>query len=143
MNNFTFNNGPIAPALLAELLTAFQTRHNTGAFSMFAGQVRADVIAGKTVTAIDYTTYEVMAQTTAAQIMEQLTAQYELTGVVIVHSLGMVKAGELCLLVLAAATRRKAAIQACNELVERIKAELPVWGKELFADDSYQWKEHG
>jgi molybdopterin synthase catalytic subunit len=32
------------------------------------------------------------------------------------------------------------AIDACEETVERIKAELPVWGKELFDNESYQWK---
>ena len=60
----------------------------------------------------------------------------------IYHSLGKVAAGEICLFVFTSSAHRKAAIEACNETVERIKAELPVWGKELFADETYQLKEN-
>ena len=52
-----------------------------------------------------------------------------------------VAAGEICLFVFTSSAHRKAAIEACNETVERLKAELPIWGKELFADETYQWKE--
>ena len=45
---------------------------------------------------------------------------------------------ELCFWILSAT---KAAVEACEETVERLKAELPVWGKELFEDETYQWKE--
>jgi molybdopterin synthase catalytic subunit len=34
----------------------------------------------------------------------------------------------------------RAAIDGCNELVERIKKELPVWGKEIFDSEEHQWK---
>jgi molybdopterin synthase catalytic subunit len=54
--------------------------------------------------------------------------------------LGKVEAGEISLFVFTSSAHRKAAIDACNETVERIKAELPVWGKELFEDETYQWK---
>jgi molybdopterin synthase catalytic subunit len=37
---------------------------------------------------------------------------------------------------------RKEAIDACEEVVERIKKELPIWGKEIFAGEAYQWKEN-
>ncbi|MEP6513634.1 MAG: molybdenum cofactor biosynthesis protein MoaE, partial [Parafilimonas sp.] len=58
------------------------------------------------------------------------------------HSLGRVEAGEISLFVFTSSPHRNAAIEACNEMVERIKSELPVWGKELFADETYQWKEN-
>jgi molybdopterin synthase catalytic subunit len=56
------------------------------------------------------------------------------------HSLGKIKCGEVCLFVFTSAPHRKAAIDACSEAVERLKAELPIWGKEIFEDDSFQWK---
>jgi molybdopterin synthase catalytic subunit len=31
-------------------------------------------------------------------------------------------------------------MDACAECVERLKAELPIWGREIFSDESYQWK---
>jgi len=58
----------------------------------------------------------------------------------VISHLGMVPAGEVCLFILAAAGHRKNSINACNELVERIKNELPVWGKEIFNDHLYKWK---
>jgi molybdopterin synthase catalytic subunit len=44
------------------------------------------------------------------------------------------------LFVFTSAKHRKAAIDACAEVVEKIKDELPVWGKEVFEDETYQWK---
>ena len=58
----------------------------------------------------------------------------------IYHSLGEVNVGEICLFVFTSSKHRKAAIAACEELVERIKKELPVWGKELFENKQEQWK---
>ena len=58
------------------------------------------------------------------------------------HSLGIVAAGQICLFVFTSSAHRKAAIAACEEVVERIKAELPIWGKELFEDHTHQWKEN-
>ena len=60
----------------------------------------------------------------------------------IYHSLGRVNAGEISLFVFTSGVHRREAIDACNEVVERIKQEVPVWGKELFADDTYSWKEN-
>jgi molybdopterin synthase catalytic subunit len=56
------------------------------------------------------------------------------------HSLGIVAAGEICLFVFTSSAHRKAAIDACSETVERLKAELPVWGKEIIEGDIHQWK---
>ena len=47
----------------------------------------------------------------------------------IYHSLGKVKAGEICLFVFTSSSHRKAAIDACEEVVERVKKELPIWGR--------------
>jgi len=44
------------------------------------------------------------------------------------------------LFVFTSSAHRKDAIKACEEIVERIKSEAPVWGKEIFDDESHQWK---
>ena len=75
-------------------------------------------------------------------IRESIFAKYPLTCMHIYHSLGSVSAGEICLFVFTSSVHRNAAIEACNEVVERIKAELPIWGKEIFSDESHQWKEN-
>jgi len=135
-----FTNGAISPVFISDSIAKHASKTNIGAHSIFLGQVRADAIDGKTVAAIDYTTYEEMALQKMHEIREAIFEKYELTCMHIHHSLGEVKAGEICLFVFASSKHRKLAIEACNEVVEKIKAELPVWGKEIFEDESHQWK---
>jgi molybdopterin synthase catalytic subunit len=100
------------------------------------------MIDGKQVTAIEYSSYEPMALEKMHEIREAVIGKYSLTCMHVYHSLGTVAAGEISLFVFTSAVHRRAAIEACEETVERIKSELPVWGKELFANESYQWKEN-
>ena len=135
-----FVRGPISATFIADSIQKHSTKTGIGAHSIFLGQVRSDIIENKQVEAIDYTANEEMALETMHSIREAIIAKYSLSCMHVHHSLGKVKAGEICLFVFTSARHRKAAIDACEETVERIKAELPIWGKELFADESYQWK---
>ena len=137
-----FQNGPISPAFVGESIAKHATQKNIGAHSIFLGQVRSDVIDDKKVAAIEYTTYEEMALEKMHEIREAIFEKYALTCMHVYHSLGTVKAGEISLFVFTSSAHRKPAIDACEEVVERIKQELPVWGKEVFEDASYQWKEN-
>lgn len=135
-----FVQGAIPPPKIAESIANFQSKTKIGAHSIFLGQVRADQIDGKTVVGIDYTAYEEMAEQVFHTIREAAFEQFELTAAHIYHSLGEVRAGELCLFVFTASAHRKAAIDACTYLVEEIKANVPIFGKELFEDATHQWK---
>ena len=135
-----FTTGPIPANFIAESIQKHSTQKSIGAHSIFLGQVRSDEISGQKVVAIEYTTYEEMAMEKMHEIREAIFAKYTLTCMHVHHSLGKVAAGEICLFVFTSAKHRKAAIDACEETVERIKAELPVWGKDLFEDESHQWK---
>jgi molybdopterin synthase catalytic subunit len=137
-----FIRGAITSTFIAEKIQAHQDKTNIGGHSIFLGQVRADDIENKTVKAIEYTSYEDLALEKMSEVREQAFAKYDLTCMHIYHSLGAVKAGEICLFVFTSSAHRKAAIDACEEIVERIKKELPIWGRELFEDDTYQWKEN-
>lgn len=135
-----FAQGAIAPAFIAESIAKHSTQTSIGGHAIFLGQVRADVVDGNAVKAIEYTAYEEMALEKAHGIREAVFAKFNITCLHVHHSLGEVATGEICLFVFASAPHRKAAIDACTETVERIKAELPVWGREIFADESHQWK---
>lgn len=134
--------GPLSAAFIADSIQKHNSKQNIGAHSIFLGQVRADVINGQTVTAIEYTAYESMANEQMQLIREEIFDKYPLVCLHVYHSLGVVPAGEICLFVFASAQHRKAAIDACELTVEKIKATLPVWGKELLGNDSYQWKQN-
>ncbi|EAR16284.1 MULTISPECIES: molybdenum cofactor biosynthesis protein MoaE [Robiginitalea] len=135
-----FIEGPIAPDFIAQSIAKHQSKTGIGAHDIFLGQVRADEIDGKTVTGIAYTAYEEMAHEKMHEIREDLFGKYDLSCMHIYHSLGEVAVGEICLFVFVSSPHRKAVFEALHELVERIKKELPVFGKELFGDDSYAWK---
>ena len=137
-----FVEGPVSPVKIGEDIAHHQKKTNIGAHSIFMGQVRADSVDGAAVLAIEYTAHQEMALSAMHEIREAIFTKYPLTCLHITHSLGLVKAGEICLFVFASAVHRKEAIAACEEVVERIKKELPIWGKELFDDNQYQWKEN-
>ena len=137
-----FVHGPISASFIGDSIQKHRVKTEIGGHSIFLGQVRADTIDDKIISAIEYTAYEEMALEKMHSIREEIFAKYDLSCMHVYHSLGSVAAGEICLFVFTSSAHRKAAIDACNETVERIKAELPVWGKELFADRTYQWKEN-
>lgn len=135
-----FVQGAISSAFIADSIQKHSTKTTIGAHSIFLGQVRSDIINNRKVVAIDYTTYEEMALEKMHIIRESIFTEYPLTCMHIYHSLGTTAAGEICLFVFTSAIHRKEAIDACEEMVELIKKELPIWGKEIFEDDSHQWK---
>jgi molybdopterin synthase catalytic subunit len=135
-----FVQGPIAASFIAESIQDHSSKTGIGAHSIFLGQVRADRIDDKEVESIEYTAYEEMALDKMHAIREDMFAKYDLACMHVYHSLGNVRTGEISLFVFTSAAHRRAAIDACQEIVERVKSELPVWGKELFGDQSFQWK---
>ncbi|MEM6828997.1 MAG: molybdenum cofactor biosynthesis protein MoaE [Bacteroidota bacterium] len=135
-----FVDGPITPKKIAASIANLQSETHIGAHDIFLGQVRADKIAGKVVKGIEYTAYEDMAEKVFHEIRETTFERFDLTSMHIYHSLGAVKTGELCLFVFTSSAHRKEAIQACNYAVEEIKANVPVFGKEIFEDETHQWK---
>ncbi len=135
-----FMQGAISPSFIADSIRKHQDKTGIGAHHIFLGQVRQDEISGKLVQAIEYTAYEEMALKKMHAIREEIFSKYALTCMHVHHSLGMVTAGEICFFVFTSSPHRKVAMDACGELVERIKAELPIWGREIFEDETHQWK---
>ncbi len=135
-----FREGAITPDFITNSIAKHQSKTQIGAHDIFLGQVRADEIEGKTVSAIEYTAYEEMANLKFHEIREKTFDKFEITCIHIYHSLGKVGVGEICLFVFVSSPHRRTAFEALEFVVEEIKAHVPVFGKELFEDDSYQWK---
>ena len=135
-----FIEGAISPGFIAEAIARHQLSTHIGAHDIFLGQVRADLIEEREVVAIEYSAYENMANKKIHEIREAALDQFELSGLHIYHSIGVVKTGEICLFVFASSPHRKVVFEALQYTVEEIKSKVPVFGKELFEDDSYQWK---
>ncbi len=135
-----FIEGPISPAFISESISKHQSKTNIGAHNIFLGQVRKDSIKNKSVMAIEYTTYLEMAEQKLDEIRELAFEKFDLVCLHIYHSLNIVKAGEICLFVFVSSPHREDSYQASKFIVEEIKAQVPIFGKEIFADNSHQWK---
>jgi len=137
-----FVQGEISPEMIQSSISKHSHKKEIGAHSIFLGQVRDDEIDGKKVVAIEYSCYEEMANDVFHEIREAAFSKFDLICLHIYHSLGRVDAGKISLFVFTSSAHRKIAIDACSWLVEEIKSKVPVWGKEIFEDESYTWKEN-
>jgi len=135
-----FVEGAISPEFIATSIAKHQSKTSIGAHDIFLGQVRADMVDNKTIKAIEYTAYEEMANNKFHEIREATFGKYELSCMHIYHSLGTVNAGQICLFVFVSSPRRKVVFEALEYVVEEIKANVPVFGREIFEDESHQWK---
>lgn len=135
-----FLEGAISPGFIADSIAKHRSKTTIGAHNIFLGQVRADILDGSEVKAIEYTAYEAMADQKFHEIREAAFTKYQLSCMHIYHSLGIVPVGEICLFVFVSAPHRKEVFEALHYIVEEIKREVPIFGKEIFLDDSYQWK---
>ena len=63
------------------------------------------------------------------------------TGIAIAHRTGRVEVGEASVAIAISAPHRREALAACAQAIDRLKATLPVWKKEVFADGSV-WREN-
>lgn len=135
-----FKEGAISSQFIADSIANHQSKTGIGAHNIFLGQVRADEINGKTVSAIEYTAYEEMANAKFHGIREAAFEKFDLNCMHIYHSIGTVHTGEICLFVFVSSPRRKEVFSAIEFIVKEIKANVPVFGKELFEDETHQWK---
>lgn len=111
---------------------------NTGGVAIFLGTVRDDGID-----ALDLEVYEDMARTDLAAIGKAAQEHYQLTSVVIIHRFGHLSIGETILLIACGAPHRQEAFTACSEILERIKASVPIWKREIRGNRGYWIQGHG
>ena len=137
-----FIEGAITTEFVAKSIAKHQSKTNIGAHNIFLGQVREDVVDDKTVTAIEFSTYQEMAEKKIAEIREVTFKKYDLTCMHIYHSLGKVNVGEICIFVFVSAPHRPIIYQATEYIVNQVKSNVPIFGKELFADGAHQWKKN-
>jgi len=133
-------SGPITPEIISSLVSRLADNTELGGHSIFLGQVRSDMKGVKKVKAIEYSAYGEMVNKEAGIITETVFKEYnDVKSIYILHSTGVVMAGEVSLFVLVSASHRHHAIAACAKTVELIKEKLPVWKKEIFEDNTHEW----
>lgn len=116
------------PLSADRLAKAVATPH-TGAIVTFQGTTRD-------VERLDYEAYEPMASERIASILADIAARHEIAGIAAEHRTGAVPRGEPSVVVAVAAAHRGPAFAAAREAIDRIKAEAPIWKREVEGEHS-------
>jgi molybdopterin synthase catalytic subunit len=110
-----------------------------GALCLFLGVVRREN-EGRTVVRLEYEAYEEMALPQMEEIAAQARERFGVSDVRIVHRLGVLEVGEVSVAVAAASPHRAEAFAACRYAIDTLKARVPIWKKEFYADGAV-WRE--
>ena len=102
-----------------------------GAVATFLGTTRIQS-RGRTVVHLEYEAYEGMAERVMTQIADTLAARYELCKVAMAHRIGRVGIGETSVAIAVSAPHREHALAACKEAIDTLKADVPLWKKEVY-----------
>ena len=111
-----------------------------GAITVFAGVVRGET--GELSTDyLEYEAYAEMAEPMLAQLGADVQARWpQIEAVAIVHRIGRLEIGEASVVIAVAAGHRQGVFDACSYAIERLKAVVPIWKKEVGSDGSW-WVE--
>ncbi len=113
-------------------------RSTDGAVVTFDGIVR-DNFDGRPVRYLEYEAYAAMAEKKLAEIGAEVQQKFAIGEIAMMHRIGRLDIGESSIVIAVAAPHRHAAFEACAYAMDRVKAEVPVWKKESFADGADHW----
>lgn len=125
-------------ALNLEDFDSIQAFPECGGTGIFIGTVR-NHHEGRAVQALKYTSYAPVSEKMIRTIEQQIQEKYALRYVRVVHRIGTLDIGDKAIIAIAYAPHRREAFQACEEAVERVKHEVPVWKEEFYTDGSSQY----
>jgi molybdopterin synthase catalytic subunit len=128
----------LAPLSL-EKVYALADQPENGAVVIMGGMVRNHT-NGRAVVALEYQAYEPMALKVFGQIAAQIKQRWsEVHRVVIHHRIGRLEIGELSVAIAIGCSHRAEAFAACQYAIDTLKQQAPIWKKEWFSAQEYQW----
>lgn len=108
-----------------------------GGLVVFVGRVR-DHDGGKSVTGLSYSAHPT-ALARLEEVCVKVAVQYDVRGVAAVHRVGDLAIGDLAVVVATTAGHRGSAFDASRALIDTLKAEVPIWKHQRFADGTEEW----
>ncbi|MGH3679910.1 MAG: molybdenum cofactor biosynthesis protein MoaE [Natronosporangium sp.] len=108
-----------------------------GAVVSFAGVVR-DHDHGRTVRWLEYEAHP-SAEAVLKEVAAAVAADPAVRGIAVSHRVGVLQIGDVALAAAVATAHRAEAFAACARLVDAVKARLPVWKHQVFADGTDEW----
>ena len=110
-----------------------------GAVSLFVGVVR-DNNLGRDVNYLEYDAYPAMAIRVMRQIESEIRDRWDVLDIAMHHRIGRLEIGEASVAVAVASAHRGEGIDACHYGIDRLKAIVPIWKKEVWTDGE-EWIE--
>ncbi len=114
----------------------FVASPDAGGIASFVGTARtgSSISPDRAVIGLEYEAYVPMAEELLEAIAAEMFSVHAIDRIALMHRVGSVAIGEVAIVVAASARHRAPAFDACRAATEAIKARLPVWKKELYAD---------
>jgi molybdopterin synthase catalytic subunit len=109
-------------------------RDRDGAVVTFCGVVRECSDSGRAVRYLEYEAYPEMAEAQMRAIGAEIKRRWDIDDVAMVHRIGRLEIGEASVVIAVAAPHRGEAFDACEYAIDTLKATVPIWKKEVFAD---------
>lgn len=122
-----------AEALTVDEATTFVAGPDAGALVTFHGTVRA-LSRGRSVVRLEYEAYPAMAIDRLAILAEEARQRHGASRVAVLHRTGGVPVGGLSVVIAVSAAHRDEAFSACRHVIEGLKADVPIWKKEIYED---------
>ena len=132
---YLITRDPISASDLAKQLRAA----NDGAVVIFEGIVR-NHSRGRATLYLEYEAYEPMAIRKMEELGAEAKQKFAIDGIGMIHRLGRLEIGETSVAIIVTAEHRRAAFEACQYAIDRLKQIVPIWKKEYFADGAV-WAE--
>ncbi|MBK7822759.1 MAG: molybdenum cofactor biosynthesis protein MoaE [Tessaracoccus sp.] len=120
-------------------LRAAVSDEKAGAIVTFEGAVR-NHDHGVAVTGIEYVGHP-SAEEIMARIVADLAGRDGVHAIAAQHRVGYLDIGGVALFVAVSASHRKQAFDCASDLIERVKAELPIWKRQVLADGTHEWSQ--
>lgn len=108
-----------------------------GGIALFVGTVR-DSDGGRPVRALGYTAHP-SAERVLLAAVDKVAADPSVVAIAAVHRVGELALGDLAVVVAASCAHRGEAFAACHRLIDDLKASVPIWKHQVFADGTEEW----
>ena len=123
--------------LSVEEVRAAVSAPGAGAIALFAGTVR-DQDGGQGVVRLSYSAHP-SATAELRRVAEKVAAEFGVLALAAVHRVGDLDIGDLAVVVAVACPHRGEAFEACRQLIDTLKHEVPIWKHQRFGDGSSEW----
>ena len=124
------------PLDVEEVIAALDDE-TSGGLTVFVGRVR-DHDHGKGVAGLDYSAHPSALDTMRA-VCERVAADHDLQGIAAVHRVGTLAIGDVAVVVATSSAHRGTSFDASRQLIDTLKAEVPIWKHQRFRDGTEEW----